>query len=217
MVHSETLKAYELAGYDYNKTPHDIAEQTFNNWIKQSGRNPTIIVNRITRIKASRDKNGNNEFLTWSERRIGYDHVGNERAFTEDKMGKYDIPVFRHEWDTSSNTIRAVQIERHETVYWQAYTPEKIDELYENADETKCQFYVQIGSQRYSITSFNDFRNGDFDKLVQLGKSEAYYLNEIYPPEEVVTNNTVIVETPPPPSGNNKRGKEKNENSPTNA
>lgn len=215
MVHSETLKAYELAGYDYQKTPHDIAEQSFNNWIKQSGRNPTIIVNRITRIKAAKDKDGNNEFITWSERRIGYDHVGNERGFTEDRMGQYTLPIFRHEWDTSSNTIHAVQIERHENVYWQPYSPEKIDELFANADETKCQFYVQVGSIRYSITSFADFRNGDFDKLVQLGKSEAYYLDEIYPPEQpievVKETNTVVVDSQPP-----KRGK-KDENSPTNA
>lgn len=214
-VHHQTLKAYQEAGYDYQKTPHDVAELTFNNWIKQSGRNPTIIVNRITRIRAPKDKKGNREFLTWSEKRIGYDHVGNERAFTEDRMGEYKIPIFRHEWDTSSNTIHAVQIERQEVQYEQPYDKKKIDELYELADETKCKFYVQVGSQRFSITSFNDFRNGDFDQLVQLGKSPHYYLEELYPVEPVpkpvdVDITTVVQETP-------KRGGKRDEISTTNA
>lgn len=179
MVHEETLRAYEMAGYPYQRTPHDIAELNFENWIRQSGRTPVLVVNAIRRVQTSPDKDGNTEFITWSEKRVGHDHVGNERTFTEDRMGQYDLPVFKNEWDPSNNTIQAVQVEGNTVVHYKPYSPEAIDDLYEIADKTKIQFYVVVGSKRYSIYSFEDFRDGKFEKLVQLGKSDKFYLDEL--------------------------------------
>lgn len=209
MVHEETLRAYELAGYPYMRTPHDIAELAFENWIRQSGRMPIIVVNRITRIQTTPDKNGNTEFITWSEKRVGHDHVGNERTFTEDRMGQYDLPVFKNEWDPSNNTIQAVQVEGNNTIHHVPYSPEKIDELFELADKTKIQYYVQIGTKRYGIYSFDDFRNGKFEQLVQLGKSEKFYLNELEKHDNVSPTNI----SPNIPS----TGRRKNETSSTDA
>lgn len=184
MVSKETIEAYERAGMEYNPTPHDVAEIHFNNWIKQSGREPIKIVNRITRLKTKADKKGRTEFITWSEKRIGYDHVGNEKSFTEDRMGQYTLPIFRNEFDQTTNSIKALQIERQETVYTQPYTAEAIDKLNELADPIKIQYYVQRGTDRYAIGDYEDFRDGKYEDLLQLGKSTKYYLHELYPDRE---------------------------------
>ena len=181
MVHSQTLKAYEMAGIEYVKTPHDVAEISFNNWIKQSGRDPIKTVNRITRLLTKPNKNKESEFITWSEKRLGYDHVGNEKSFTEDRMGQYILPVFRNEFDQSTNSIKALQIERQEVVYYQPYDPKFIDKLNDMADPVKIKYYVQRGTNRYSIGDYDDFRNGKYEQLLQLGKSNRYYLHELYP------------------------------------
>jgi hypothetical protein len=181
MVAKETLEAYEKAGIEYRLTPHDVAEVYFNNWIKQSGREPIIIVNRITRLKTKPDSKGRTEFITWSEKKIGYDHVGNEKSFTEDRCGQHIIPIFRNEFDQTTNTIKALQIERQETVYTTPYSPDKIDELNDLADPVKIQYYVQRGTNRYAIGDYDDFRDGKYEDLLQLGKSTKYYLRELYP------------------------------------
>lgn len=181
MVHSQTLKAYEMAGIEYVKTPHDVAEISFNNWIKQSGRDPIKTVNRITRLLTKPNKNKESEFITWSEKRLGYDHVGNEKSFTEDRMGQYILPVFRNEFDQATNSIKALQIERQEVVYYQPYDSKFIDKLNDMADPVKIKYYVQRGTNRYSIGDYDDFRNGKYEQLLQLGKSNRYYLHELYP------------------------------------
>jgi hypothetical protein len=180
MVHPLTLKEYQEVSYRYVDNAHDKAEKDFNNWCKLSGRAPKITVNHITRVKVTSAEVGQpEEFLTWGETRVGFDHVGNEKTFTEDRMGSYIYPVFNKTWATETNTIIATSITKKETKYDTPFTPEKLAELYSMADKVNCKFYVKSGGNRYTIRYYNDFLSGSYEDLVELGQSKFNTLQEL--------------------------------------
>jgi hypothetical protein len=180
MVHPLTLKEFAEVNYKYIDTAHDLAEKDFNNWCKLSGRQPNITINHITRVKTPKVNPGDpEEFLTWGEHRMGFDHVGNEKSFTEDRMGSYQFPIFNRTWDTRTNTITATAITKKETRYDTPYTPDKLQELYSMADKVNCKFYVRTGGNRYTVRYFNDFESGKYEDLIELGQSKFTTLQEL--------------------------------------
>lgn len=178
--HPLTLKEYADVDFDYVYTPHDAAELEFNNWCKLSGRAPHVTVNHITRVKVPRSKPEDpEEFLSWGETRTGFDHVGNEKTFTEDRMGRYILPVFNRTWNTQTNRISATSITKKETKYDTEFTKERLEQLYSDADRVNCKFYVQSGGNRWLIRYYDDFLNGSYDDLLELGQSKFNLLQEL--------------------------------------
>lgn len=174
MPHQATVRAYKDAQFDYQNTSHDLAEEEFIKWNQLSGRTPTVIVNHITRTKIA-----NEEWITWGETRIGYDHVGNEKTFTEDRMGQYIIPIFNKSWDTRTNRVVAVAVTKKETRYDTPYSVEKLRELYKQADRLAIKFYVKTGTTRYMIKRYEDFEQGKYEDLLELGNSKFASLQEL--------------------------------------
>ena len=173
MPHAETLRAYSDANFPYTKTSHDLAEEEFQKWSDLSGRNPITVVNHITRVKVQKQNaKAADEFLTWGETRIGYDHVGNERTFTEDRMGTYIIPIFNKNWDTRTNRVQAISITKRDIRYDTPFTVEKLRELYSKADKVSVKFYVRSGTFRYLIREYDDFEQGRYEDLLEIGRSD---------------------------------------------
>ncbi len=180
MTHPLTLREYNDVSYEYIDSAHDLAEKDFNSWCQLSGRAPIITVNHITRVKVPKTKKDEpEEFLTWGETRTGFDHVGNEKNFTEDRMGQYQFPVFNRQWDTKTNRIVATSITKKETRYDVPFTSSKLEELWSLADRVNCKFYVKSGGTKYGIRYYQDFAAAKFDDLVELGRSDYSTLQEV--------------------------------------
>lgn len=175
MVHQKVAEAYQKAGYEYKKNSYDQVEERFLAWI---GNNPvTRKINHITRVKVNK-KEGATEYYYYGQVLSAQDSWKNNRELSNDTVGKYEFPTFRYEYNPQTQQTNAVEIERTTTNYELEYSEEAIEKLLPDFSES-IKFYVRFGSKRYPVTSFDDFIDGSYEELIELGRSGKTSLAEI--------------------------------------
>src|SRR5215216_4265623 len=110
MVHPKVIEEYEKADYEYNTTAHDEAERIFKR--QTEGHEIKKVIIKITRIKFP----NNAEYMYYDVRYEGNDHVGNRHDYSTTE-GRYQKPIFQHDFDVSTRKIVGKAIERLDWVY----------------------------------------------------------------------------------------------------
>ena len=114
------------------------------------------------------------DYIFYDAMLYGTDRTGNRLSFSI-RFGRYEKPIFRKKIDARSDEIISHDIEAKETVYEYEYTPDLFDSLLEQSieeSETSHLSLIVIGPGRsYTIPDIQDFRDGTYSELIEIGKT----------------------------------------------
>lgn len=198
MTHPEVLRAYQTASYEYVEKSDDQNETKFYQLVTwgADARTPVQpLQHSITKIV--RVKPGLEEFVYYNDEMVGYDMMENRHNYTK-CVGRYEMPIFRKEYDSVTKRSVGREVVAHEIKYDIPYTKEKIRELLAQAKEGQFYMYVLAGGRKYEIFSQDDFAEGTFEELVRMGKDgkslwEVRNPNATRPPTTTANANTSTV------------------------
>lgn len=162
-MNKKVKDAYDEAGLDYFMTAYDNNESRFNKLAAK--RKVTGKINQLYRVRTQEGK----EYFYYQEALTGTDYKGNEIHFPA-VVGKYDMPIFRNEYDPEHELIRAVEVTRHDTVYELPFSAAALDGVASKITEQTSFVIIGVG-RRYSGFSFEDMRNRTFAELLAFGRT----------------------------------------------
>lgn len=160
----EVIKAYKDANYQYEKTVHDRAADEFYALTSPQPDKMTIEVTQFYRIKIANE----GEFLFYNAMLRGEDWKGNEHDFAM-LEGRYAYPIFRQERDPQTRKVTTSQINDHKNVYDIPWTKERFDLLMQSAIDNVSLIIYGTAGRRVALHSVEDYRDGDYDDVVQCG------------------------------------------------
>lgn len=156
----EVLLEHAKVNFDYEETVLDRGYKDFYHLAK--GRPVYYEIPQFYRV----NKPGKGEYLLYNVSLRGEDWKGNRIGF-DYLEGRYDKPIFRYERDPQTNESKVTEIVNYERVYTVPFSPEKFDELMEAQADVVSFVLVAPSGKKFGIQSLEDFRNGQFDDLVQ--------------------------------------------------
>lgn len=160
----EVLKAYADANYGYEKTVHDRAADEFYNLVSPQADKMTTELSQVFRIKIPNE----GEFMFYNAMLRGEDWKGNEHDFAM-LEGRYAMPIFRFERDPQTRKVTTSQINDQKNVYDIRWSKEQFDLLMQSAIDNVSLIIYGTAGRRVSVHSVEDYRDGDYDDVVQCG------------------------------------------------
>lgn len=160
----EVIKAHAEVNFPYETTVHDRALSQWYALVKARPQKVTQEITQFYRIRIPQQ----GEYMFYNVVLRGEDWKGNEHDAALLK-GRYQMPIFKRDIDPATDKVTTSEIKDHRTVYDIKWSPEHFDKLMESAvDPVSLVLYGSAG-RRLGILSIDDFRNGTFDDLLQVG------------------------------------------------
>ena len=114
------------------------------------------------------------DYIFYDAMLYGTDRTGNKLSF-DIRIGKYQKPVFRKRIDQRTDEIISHEIEGKDTIYEIEYKPELFDSLLEQSIEESEQQHLSLvvvtPTRNYTIPDAQDFRDGTYQELIEIGKT----------------------------------------------
>lgn len=169
LPHPEVTRLHQENNFPYYKTVQDYAYERWYAETKKVGKistgKITILINQMYRTKQM-DK----DYIFYDAFLYGTDRTGNKLDFYI-RIGRYEKPIFRKQVDQRTDKIISHEIFDKEMTYEIEYTPELFDSLLEQAREKDLSLAVIGTGRSYTIPNAQDFRDGTYEELIEIGKT----------------------------------------------
>jgi hypothetical protein len=166
----QILALHKENNFPYSETTQD---KVYKRWYDKVKKKPNKITSEINQIKRVRVLNSGAEKIIYDETLRGLDHNDNELEFYH-RVGKWEKPVFRKQYDEETDEVIAQEIHRHETIYDIDYSPQTIIELATKGPLDTISLIVVAGAKEWGgsgIYSLEEFANASFEDLEEKGRS----------------------------------------------
>jgi hypothetical protein len=166
----QIIAAHKENDFPYSETVQDKA---YKRWYSKVKNKPTKITSEVTQIFRKRVLNSGAEKIIYDETLRGLDHNDNELDFAH-RVGEWDKPIFRKQYDEETDALISQEIHRHEKVYEVDYSPEKVIQLASRGPPDTISLIVDNGSKAWGgpgIYSLEEFANARFEDLIEKGRT----------------------------------------------
>jgi hypothetical protein len=166
----QVLALHNGNAFPYSETVQD---KHYQKWLAKVKKRPDKITSRINQIYRVRVLNEGGEKILYNETLIGQDHNENELEF-DHLVGKWEKPIFKKQYDEETDNVISQEINRHDTIYEIAYTPEKVIELASKGPVDTLSLVINTGSRKYGgvgIYSLEEFAYARFEALEEKGRT----------------------------------------------
>jgi hypothetical protein len=192
-LHPKTTKSYETL----NLQPDDNVYYASRRHLERSKRNmvglntdmnkPTEIDTTITRIIRLKDKNTNKEFLTYDYTENWEDQNGNKNEVHYMNAGVHETVEGKKLRDLRTHAITGVEVSGKKIVFDIPFSKKNVEDILKKHTTTNFKSHLYIATARtkgalhgrsvftqedhmYVIRNIDDFKNGSYDDLKQLGE-----------------------------------------------
>ena len=174
--YTRTVEEYKKTGLPLRLDPQIAHKQRFYNKTKQSNVN-IIEIRNVQRVLGADNK----EWLNWEQtvrRADGWDNLKHETT-ADMGISKKGVATYGGAYDEDGNLVKKITGTDHiEDIFNTEATKENIEKIRPffvlSGQRNPTQFSVrrQYGGYNVTVTSYEDFLNGDFETLHKFGKAK---------------------------------------------
>ena len=167
LPHPKVTELFKENEFKYDKKSQDINYEAWYSEVKKS--KITIKIYQMYRVRKLHEGKPE-DYIFYDAMLYGTDRKGN-KAMLDVRLGVYQSPTFRKQIDDRTDKIISHEIQNWDTIYEYKYTPEMFDDLLLKSTEDDLKLNVITPGRIYSIPDIQDFRDGTYQELGEIGKT----------------------------------------------
>ncbi|CAN5306810.1 hypothetical protein BH18THE2_BH18THE2_09240 [soil metagenome] len=186
-VHPKTTKSYAALGTQPPDTPYLVSRrphERLKRMLTEMGKPPKIqmTINSVSRLK---DNDTGKEYLTYAYTEVFEDRNGNEKRIHYTNVGVHEIITGHKQRNLNTGEVIGTEITGKKIVFDIEWSPKEFDKLMKKHSTGTTEMLVGFARTKgslnsravysndspiYSIKNIEDFRDGKFEDLYQLGQ-----------------------------------------------